>query len=137
MLSLNFWNVCNDSSVYLSFLHFNIFQNFFGCCFNISGSANYICARPSLHACTYLFSAWVVCGCYLPFLFTAVLYLVRASLHRPVNHGARCFSHLFGLCDVRFTVFVRTPALIASFSRNVSISFDLFSLSSAYFSIVA
>ena len=62
---------------------------------------------------------------------------MRAVLHRSVNHGARCFSHLFGFVDVRLVVAFSTPASVASSIKKFSTFLDrssLFSLLS--FSIV-
>jgi hypothetical protein len=137
MLSLNFLKAGSDSSVLLSSLRFSMFQNFFGCYFSISGSVNCSCARPSLQACAYRFRACIVCACSLPFFLLAVLYRVRASLHRALNHGALCLSHLLGLCDVRLVIFVRTPASIASYIKNASTCVERSSFSSVYFCMMA
>jgi hypothetical protein len=121
MLSLNFLNSASDKSVFSFSFLFSMPQNYFGRCLSISGRSNCICARPVLQAYTYLFSACWVCGCIFPLFFTAFLYLARAILQFAVNHGARCFSHLFGFRDVCFVVAFRTPTCVASSSRNCSI----------------
>ena len=136
IFSLNFWNVCRGSSVCsLTFL-FSMPQNYLGLYFSMSGSVNCICARPSLHACTYCFRALVVCLWSFPLFFTAVLYRARAARHRAVNHGARCLAHLFGLWDVRLVVLFMTPALSASLIKKASILDDLRSFYSAYVCII-
>lgn len=107
-------------------------QNCFGLYFSISGNVNYICARALLHCTTYYLSASYVCTCCFPLLLFACLYLVRASLHFTLNHGARCLAHLFGLREVRFAVTVTTPAATAYSSKNSSIFVVRCSLLSAF-----
>jgi hypothetical protein len=137
IFSLNFWNAGNGKSVFTFSRLFSMPQNYLGLYFSISGSWNCSCARPSLQLYTYLLSACWVCVCVFPLFFTAVLYFVRAVLHRSVNHGARCFSHLFGFVDVRLVVAFSTPAFVASSIRKFSIFIDLSSLFSLYsFNIV-
>jgi hypothetical protein len=133
--SLNFWNAGRGKSVFTFSRLFSMPQNCLGLCFNISGSWNCSCALPSLQLYTYLLSACWVCVCVFPLFFTAALYFVRAVLHRSVNHGARCFSHLFGFVDVRLVVAFSTPAFVAS-SIRFSTFLDRSSLFSLYSLII-
>jgi hypothetical protein len=73
----------------------------------------------------------------LPRVLTSVLYASLAFRQFSLNHGAKCFAHLFGflfgLCGITFT----TPALLASTSRNASMAAARASLSSANLAAVA
>jgi hypothetical protein len=130
-------NVCNGKSV-LSFpLFFSNPQNYLGRCFSISGRVNWNCALLFLHCFANSSSASYACLCILPFYFTAFLYLVLAVLHLSLNHGARCFAHLFGFFATRLLLTSRTPAVVASFIRNASIFVDCSALSSAYYLLIA
>ena len=130
-------NVCSGRSV-LSFpLFFSSPQNCLGRCLSISGRVNWNCALLFLHYFPNCSSASQACLCILPFYFTAFLYLVRAVLHLSLNHGARCFAHLFGFFATRLLLTSRTPAIVASLSRNASIFADRSALSSSYVLVMA
>jgi hypothetical protein len=66
----------------------------------------------------------MVWECNFPFYLTAYLYRALASLHLAVNQGAWCFSHLFGLCEVRLVDYKMTPAFTASSSKNPSMAVE-------------
>jgi hypothetical protein len=103
----------------------------------MSGSVNYILARLSRQHYMYLYNADVADEWCLPRVRTSVLYASLAFRQFSLNHGARCFAHLFGfllgLCGITFT----TPALLASTSRNASMAAARASLSSANLAAVA
>jgi hypothetical protein len=116
------------SSDYVVLL-FNRPQNYFGFCLSMSGNLYWSRARPSLHCLTNAWNMLLVCAWFFPFFFTARRYLSRAFLHCSSYHGAMCLSHLFGFFALRLVVTLRTPAFSASSNMNVSILFDLSSLS--------
>jgi hypothetical protein len=95
----------------------------------MSGNVNCNLARPCLHSVTNALNVFFACAWFFPFFFTALLYLSRAFLHCSSYHGAICFSHLFGFFALCLVVIFSTPAFSASSSKNVSILFDLISLS--------
>lgn len=110
-------------------LFFNNPQNCFGLCFSISGNVNYNLARLCLHVFTNALNMFVACAWFLPFRFTALLYLSRACLQLSSNHGAKCFSHLLGFLALFFVVIRSTPTFAASSSIKDSILYDRSSLS--------
>ena len=67
-----------------------------------------------------------------PLFLTASLYRARASLHFPVNQGARCFAQRLGFVGGRVEVTWSTPAVVASAIRNSSTLVERSLLSSAY-----
>ena len=97
----------------------------------MSGSLNWNCALPCLHALTKAWNLDTVCAWCLPFCLTARQYLFCAVLQRSSNHGANYLSHLFGFFALRVCIFFRTPAFSASCSRNVSMFCERLSLSGA------
>ena len=85
----------------------------------------------------YLYSADVADAWCLPRARTSALYASLALLQCSLNHGAKCFAHLFGFLLGLFGITFTTPALLASSSRNASISAARASLSSANLAAVA
>ena len=123
--------MCKGSASLVSSLCLSRLQNCFGLCFSMSGSVNYILARPCLHCCTNYLNASTVCLCMVPLCLTAARYRARATLHLASNHGAKCFAHLLGFLGLRLVYSVTTPADSASLSRNTSIFAVRTSLSAA------
>jgi hypothetical protein len=71
-------------------------QNFFGYYFSMSGNVNYNFARLSLQHFRYVFNAAVAGALCFPWDWADVLYAALAFRQFSLNHGARCFAHLFG-----------------------------------------
>ena len=119
-----------------SFCVASILQNLFGLYFIISGRHIWnLCLAFLIARLNWRYALLV--GSLLLFFVMRVCFNARfLSLHAWSNHGARCFSHLFGLWLSLMTLRIITPACSASSIRNSSTFIALFSLLFSYSCII-
>jgi hypothetical protein len=112
-------------------LDLSILQNYFGWYFIISGNLCYNFARLFLQHFLYCLNASKAGGLLLPYSLLVYLQCDFAILQSLSNHGARCFSHLFGFMLSIMIFFDTTPAATASSIMSSSIFYALISFDAA------
>lgn len=117
LYSITFYiGTCTSSA----FLRLSMPQNCFGEYFSICGRDASNLFFSLLHARLYSALAVSASVLSLPLVLRAYLSSFLNFLHSSVNHGAICFTHLFGFLALVISIFCMAPDFTASSIKKAS-----------------